>query len=146
MSPDTGSEALHGARQRRMVLGDALTEAERKAAAPSGTDTWRGDLAKAIELVRVALDDHVGEVEADDGLLNELREAEPRLIHAVDAVEAEHPPLVATVAAALTTIASDAGPEPVRAEVLEVLHAISRHRQRGADLVFEAYNVDISGH
>ncbi|MCP5028086.1 MAG: hypothetical protein GY929_17560 [Actinomycetia bacterium] len=147
MTDKTGSEALHGARERRMALGEALAGAESRAAAPAGAASWRDNLAEALALVGAALDDHVDEVEAGDGLLSELRAAEPRLIHAVDTIEAEHPPLVAAVASARNRVASSsAGVDEVRAEVLDVLAAISRHRQRGADLVYDAYNVDISGH
>ena len=35
--------------------------------------------------------------------------------------------------------------EAVRVAAVDVLGAISRHRQKGADLVWEAYSVDIGG-
>ena len=35
--------------------------------------------------------------------------------------------------------------EAIRESLVDVLRSISRHRQRGADLVYEAYHVDIGG-
>ena len=35
--------------------------------------------------------------------------------------------------------------QDVREEALGLLQAIARHRQRGADLIYEAYSVDIEG-
>jgi hypothetical protein len=36
------------------------------------------------------------------------------------------------------------GPERLRRAVTSLLGRLARHRQRGSDLVFEAYNVDIA--
>jgi hypothetical protein len=49
------------------------------------------------------------------------------------------------VSAAISQTKSEDAVDAIRAEVLELLLAVSRHRQRGADLVYEGYNVDIGG-
>jgi hypothetical protein len=138
------SDALREARARRLALGEAMTRAEQALAAPSGSPTWRDDVTAALSGVRDALDDHVSEVEGEEGLLAELRQLSPRLSSAITHLEQEHPGLCDDVEAALQAAPSAPVPE-VRAAVLDLLHAISRHRQRGADLVYEAYNVDIGG-
>jgi hypothetical protein len=40
---------------------------------------------------------------------------------------------------------ADAEPERLRRWGRDLLHRLSRHRQRGADLVYEAYATDIGG-
>jgi len=42
-------------------------------------------------------------------------------------------------------IAYDAWADEIRAELTTLLVALARHRQRGADLVYEAYDVDLGG-
>jgi hypothetical protein len=144
-SPSERRDALRSARQRRLALEDAIGRAERALAAPSGSPNWRSEVSRTLELVRVALDDHIVEVEAGDGLLPELRSLDPRFVNAADELEAEHPVLCEHVDKAREVLTSDASPPEIRRHVLDVLVALVRHRQRGADLVFEAYNVDIGG-
>jgi hypothetical protein len=39
----------------------------------------------------------------------------------------------------------DAFVDGLRSQLTEMLYALARHRQRGADLVYEAYDVDLGG-
>lgn len=142
--PAAGSAAVRGARERRLALGDAMTRTEQALTVPSGSPTWRQEVGDALAAVRAALDDHVSEVEGEAGLLDELRQLAPRLSAAAAQLEREHPPLCAQAEAALAAVPA-APVDEVRATALELLTALSRHRQRGADLVYEAYNVDIGG-
>lgn len=138
------TDALTGARRRRVALLEAIGRTEAALAAPTGSPTWRQDVVAALDLVRGALDEHITEVEAADGLLPELRRLDARFAHAVAVLEAEHPALCRQLDAALRS-AADAPAEEVRRRALDVLVALARHRQRGADLVYDAYNVDIGG-
>ncbi|MDH3682084.1 MAG: hypothetical protein OEV40_19290 [Acidimicrobiia bacterium] len=144
-SNDQRSEALRGAAQRRVELKQALSQVEIAAAAPSGDPGWRDRLLGQLELLRIALDQHVEEVEAPDGLLPELLAEAPRLANQIAVVQDEHPMLTRQVAAAIELATSSADIPRVRAEVLDALNAIVRHRQAGADLVYEGYSVDIGG-
>lgn len=144
--PEPGAEsgALRAARAHRLALGDAMTRAEQALAVPSGSPTWREAVTAALAGLREALADHVAEVEGEQGLLGELRQVAPRLGGPISHLEQEHPELRAAADTALE-VAPHAPVAEVRATVLDLLTAISRHRQRGADLVYEAYNVDIGG-
>lgn len=134
--------ALHGARLRRVALGEAMGRTELALTVPSASPSWRDGVIDALHHVRVALAEHVDEVEGAEGLLVELRQADPRLVSKVDQLEREHPQLVRAVDAALRSVEAEPV-EEARSTVLDLLLALSRHRQRGADLVYEAYNVDI---
>lgn len=53
--------------------------------------------------------------------------------------------MTAVIARAQADGADAVAPDALRSEVLDLLVAVARHRQRGADLVYEVHNVDIGG-
>ena len=142
---DPTTEALRAASERRVRLKSAVSSVERAAAAPSAKQGWRDELINQLEDLRIALDQHVDEVEGESGLLAELIQVAPRLVNKIDRVRDEHPGLVAQVAAAILSVKESDSPEHTRATVLDALVAIAQHRQKGADLVYEGYSVDIGG-
>jgi hypothetical protein len=142
---DPTTEALRAASERRIQLKVAVTNVERAAAAPSAKKGWRDDLIVELEDLRIALDQHVNEVEGERGLLAELTQFAPRLVNKIDRVRDEHPALETQVAEAIFSVKESESPDETRSTVLEALVSIARHRQKGADLVYEVYSVDIGG-
>ena len=136
--------ALEAARRRRSDLKNAISRTEAAAAAPAGDPSWRSTLQYELANLGRALQTHIAEVEADNGLLNQLRHDTPRLVNRIDRVGAEHPLLTSDMNTLLAS-EKDLGTEDLRAGVLAILLALVRHRQRGADLVWEGYSVDIGG-
>lgn len=151
MNPNDGHDheertaALQAAADKRVELKQALSQVEIAAASPSGESHWRDRLVLELEGLEAALDHHVEAVEAEDGLLAELTAAAPRLIKQIDDVRDEHPVLRRQVAEAIAAAKDRSDVGEIRAEVLDALNAIARHRQKGADLVYEGYEVDIGG-
>jgi hypothetical protein len=139
------SEALIAATARRVELKTAVSRVELSAAAPSALPSWRDDIVRELDDLRIALDQHVSEVEGPDGLLAELGEAAPRLINKIDRVRDEHPDLCRQCGNTIELAKQTSEVSQLRSSVLELLVAIARHRQHGADLVYEGYNVDIGG-
>ncbi len=137
--------ALEAARQRRVELKEAVSSVEIAASSPIGGPNWRSNLQTELESLRIALEQHVKEVEGAEGLLAQLRDDAPRLINKIDRVRDEHPELTQQVADAIASAKGSSGAEDLRSQVLAVLVSIVRHRQRGADLVYEGYHVDIGG-
>lgn len=140
------------ARRRRAPLRAAAGELERAISAPVGTGAvWRDRVRESLHSVRVALQHHIEDTEGASGLYIELRESAPRLTNLVILLEDEHSTLDAAIGDSLAALdglseefdTDDA--EPVRESVLFLLGKISRHRQKGADLVWRAYSVDIGG-
>ena len=141
-----------GARRRRGPLRDAASALELAIAAPIGTGPkWCHRVHARVKQVGAALEDHVVEVEGPSGLWDEIRVHAPRLIHMMDVMKAEHGKLRQMVAQLLDDVARIADQASkdeiaaVREKVVSLLGWIARHRQKGADLVYEAYNVDIGG-
>ena len=142
---DEEGDALRGARKRRFALLEAIGEVEVAMSAPAGEPNWYSQLEVRLLGLRLALDQHIDEVEGPEGLLAELLAESPRLANQIRRVEAEHPDLARQVDSAIDLVAAETEPGVVRATVIETLSALSRHRQQGADLVYEAYKVDIGG-
>lgn len=142
---DQEGDALRSARKRRYALQEAIGEVEQAVAAPAAEPTWHSQLEVRLLGLGLALGQHVEEVEGPDGLLAELMTEAPRLANHIRRVEAEHPVLTEQLAGVIDLVAAEAEAGVVRAAVMEVLSGLSRHRQQGADLVYEAYKVDIGG-
>jgi len=137
------------ARQRRHSLKDAMTHLETVVASPAGADHWVATVRTAMKKLALALKEHIEVTEGDEGLLEEILRHEPRFAAEVDLIRAEHEELEETLERAFLTLegtmtVGSKDPEPIRRRVMTVLGRLSLHRQRGADLVFEAYNVDIA--
>lgn len=135
------------ARERRKPLHDAAEELELAAAAPAGTgDVWKDRLRAALDDVKTALDDHVAKTEGPDGLYQELQDNAPRLSNDIDWLTADHARLYSRIETVRGLLDDDGfDVEEVRESIVGLLGAIVRHRQIGADLVYEAYHVDIGG-
>ena len=139
-----------GARRRRRPLRDAASALELAAAAPAGTGPkWCHRVHIGVKRVSGALEGHVVEVEGPSGLWNDIRVDAPRLIPMMETLKVEHDTLrkvVAQLLEDLTRITDKASKDEiaaVREKVVLLLGRITRHRQKGADLVYEAYMVDI---
>lgn len=141
---DDAEAALDAARQRRVELKRAVSEVEIAAAGAAADPTWRDDLRVALDGLLEAFDHHVDEVEGHDGLLDEMVLKAPRLSKRADRLRDEHPELRSQIVD-VTGIVAASDVDEVRSRALDVLVAIARHRQAGADLVYDAYNVDIGG-
>jgi hypothetical protein len=152
---DRNREVLAAVRVRRDDLYDSLLELERALAVPAGDHAreWAGDVGSVVERLRSVLDAHVAGTEAEGGFFDDVRDQSPQLLHAVEVLKAEHRPLVDATAALADRIAAlgvdagtdaDAAVDDVRDQAVELIRDLLRHRHRGAELVYDAYSVDVS--
>ena len=140
------ADALGEARERRAGLRSALGEVERSLASPAAgrSEAWIKTLAGDLTRLSEALDLHISSSEAPGGLLDDVLESEPRLAHKVDRARREHRELRYRMDRAMASLDGDGAEIPqLRERVVEVLAGIVRHRHLGADLVYEAFSVDI---
>lgn len=141
--------ALAAIRVRRDSLLDAILDLEQSLAAPSTDRTrlWAADVATSLGALRGVLEAHVTDTERDDGLFQELSVEEPRLIRAIDRMRADHVTLTTTadeLAERLGRVGDGTDVDAIRAAGLDLIRALLVHRHRGSELVYEAYNVDLS--
>jgi hypothetical protein len=123
-----------------------MARVEEAVSKPRSAVGWIDLVASALTELRAVWLAHVDEVEGDEGLLADVIEAAPRLSGAVQEIKVEHRTIGAQVEAIATVVGASPAPEAelVRRRVMSLLGHLTRHRQHGADLVYEAYNVDIS--
>lgn len=144
--PDPGLAEI---RERRLSLRTAMSGLESALATPPAgqIEGWHEAVAQTALEVQANLEEHVTTSEGPDGFHGEVLEAAPRLAHAVDVLVRDH--LAATALVAKIVAASQHPPtqdvEVVREQGTELLALLSRHRQRGADLIYEAYEYDLGG-
>lgn len=140
--------ALEAAARRRRELREALVAFEGALASPiRDRVTWRDEVADALEALGQAFEDHVSETEASGGLYDEMRDIAPQLGAKSGRLREEHPAITAALVEASARLAAppadDADADAARDELQRLMGRIVRHRQHGADLVWEAYRVDI---
>ena len=145
--------ALGEAKKRRQTLHDAIVHLEMAISSPAAgrAPDWSAQVAKDLVGVRDAFEQHVIVTEYPGWLYEEILERGPRLAGSVKRLQDEHPTITDSVAAVVERldegeVETDAWPpDNARNDLQRMIGAVVRHRQKGADLVWEAYNVDIGG-
>jgi hypothetical protein len=109
---------------------------------------WAPGVETSLGRLRLRMHRHVQATEGPEGFHREMISAAPRLSHAVDLAVREHglvTDLLGELADALSRVEGDDDIGELRAKGTRVLALLARHRQRGADMVFEAYQCDLGG-
>ena len=140
--------ALEVAARRRRELREALVAFEGALASPMRDRvTWHAEAKDALESLGHAFEDHVAATEAGGGLYDEMREKSPHLRTKANRLREEHPAITAALIDATTRLAAppadEADAEGIRDELQRLMGRIVKHRQHGADLVWDAYAIDI---
>lgn len=143
MSTETVNELMTTSRHRS-VLRDAMVELESSVSGPSAAPGWRENVASALTHLGQALEAHIAEAESPGGHLSTILDTEPHLTAAVTGILDSHAALRARLASAVAAV-EDAAPDSrlIRRRVSLLLWSLIRHRQEGAELIYDAYNVDI---
>jgi hypothetical protein len=147
------TRALEEARQRRKTLHDSLVALEVAISSPASgrIPDWTAVVLKDMVGVRDAFDQHIVVTEKPDGLYEEILGRAPRLEHAIGKLKGEHPDIqeaITMLVARLEQVEIGGVEWPLddaRDDMQRFIGRVIRHRQKGADLVWEAYNVDIGG-
>jgi hypothetical protein len=150
---DELTPALSEARQRRQTLHDALVHLEIAISSPATEriPAWTDLVTKEMVGVRDAFEQHVLVTEKPGGLYEEIITRAPRLDGTIRRLKDEHPEISDRVAAMVTRLdeaeigSPDWPLDGARDDLQRLIGTVIRHRQKGADLVWEAYNVDIGG-
>jgi hypothetical protein len=147
METDPGLESL---RRHRAELRDSMTALEQALAAPAGdrSGTWAERANVALVELSADIREHIAVTEGPDGLYPGLLVTAPRLCNSVASLTREHVEIKGMADGLLTRMSEPivgTDVEAVRELAIALLAKLSRHRQRGADLVYEAYQTDIGG-
>ena len=155
--PGAQRAPLDAVRGQRRSLRKALVAVEDALAAPVHADgsgrqerAWAVGLREAVEQLSEVFALHVEVTEGPGGLYEDLLEVTPRLDNTVRRFRAEHAAIRTILDAELARLgtALDGGQvdlEQSRRRLTRLLGRLVLHRQEGADLIYEAYQVDIGG-
>ena len=149
--PSSSDQAfLEDLRRHRAELRESMSALEDALAAPVTADRARWAQRVHVALVELSGDfrEHIDITEGPDGLYRDLLETAPRLSGAVASLTGEHVLISGQVDNMLAPVtAPDVIEDVDRVRDLgtELLGRLVRHRQRGSDLVFDAYDFDIGG-
>lgn len=141
---------LDAVRRRRAELKESLNGLE-AALAASGSDLsviWGERVHDRVALLQRDFDEHIAVTEGPDGLHAAILAGDLRLANAVEALTGDHAVIADEIEALLEETEPPVTPaqvDVVREQGLRLLARIARHRQKGADLVYEAYDTDLGG-
>lgn len=134
--------------QQRERLRDALVAFEDalSSAGPRRAAAWAEGVVQCILRVEAEFHSHIDFTEQEDGLYDDILEVAPRLAHRVDQLRQEHNEITIALSDCLTRV--ELVPNTAHADWVAarrddcnaLLGRLVRHRQRGADLVYEAYS------
>jgi len=117
---------------------------------------WRDQVSERLTGLRRAFAEHVGATEGPDGLYHQLVAQAPRLVPGVHGLVRDHRELLDAMEglerrfcpeaeAASEPESGDPDVDQLRGWARQLIRELYEHRQRGADLVYEAYGTDIGG-
>ena len=140
--------ALESAARRRRELREALVSFEGALSSPlRDRETWRRMVLERLDVLRAAFEVHVRETESEGGLYDEMAELAPHVSGKASRLREDHAPISGLIGDAYRGLAApfpaDADLDQLRDDLQRLMGRIVRHRQQGADLVWEAYAVDI---
>jgi hypothetical protein len=130
---------LEAVRVRRAELRETLDALEDVLSTDTAT---RGELDVALERLSAEFALHVEVTEGPNGLHQAILAGDLRLANQVDALAAEHAEIAAAIDA---LIAAPGGVAQLRQPAEALVAQLVKHRQRGAELIYEAYETDIGG-
>lgn len=143
------AEYLSRVRSERAELGQSMAALESALAEPEDADVSRRRVRAALTELAHDLRAHVELSESSQGIYSELRDTAPRLSTRIDAQLTEHPVMLAEVDRLLAERDDGLADEDAVAEhrlaAEALLQTLARHRRRGADLLYEAWDVDLGG-
>jgi hypothetical protein len=152
-APGSAPADLEAVRGQRRSLRRALSALEDALAAPmAGHERdWVAKLLRTLEHLSEVFEHHVEVTEGPGGLYEDVLDMAPRLDNVIRRFRIDHEAIRAGIAADRARLQArglgDATVdlEPVRRRLTRLLGRLVRHRQQGAELIYEAYAVDIGG-
>ena len=136
-------------RRRRAELRESMNALEQALAAPAPgrLGTWAQGIHAALGELSADFREHIDITEGPNGLYRGLLTTAPRLSNAVARLTREHAQIRVLVDDLLARVSAAEVNDADRLRDLgtALLAKLARHRQRGSDLLYEAYESDIGG-
>lgn len=113
---------------------------------PGRAADWWLEVGAAIGGLRAEWARHVAATEAPGGLFDDVLDQAPWLAHAVGKLRGEHVDIADAIDSLAASDPDDGAGDgaAIRAAGLDLLGRLAHHRHLGADLLHEAYTVDVA--
>ncbi|MEX2557727.1 MAG: hypothetical protein WEB06_19110 [Actinomycetota bacterium] len=147
-TPEGSIGLLEASRSYRRDCRQAITDLESSLEAPVAKRTidWRLKVIASLSALRGSFYDDVSFSEGPGGLLEDVMIRATHLAHDVEKLRIEQRKLVLALDAELgRAMLVTETPDVTRARLRALIQRLFRHRQHAADLVHDAYEVDIGG-
>lgn len=143
-------DELDAVRVRRAELRESLSFLERCLAAPASgrAVVWGEAVHDALSTLGRDFTAHIEVTEGPDGLHQSILARDLRLTNAVTTLTNEHAQMAAEIAELVAGSEPPVGEQDtdeLRERATRLLGQLVRHRQTGADLVYEAFHTDVGG-
>jgi hypothetical protein len=151
MDPSVSTHVeLDAVRIRRAELRENINAMERALAAPAKgrAVVWGEGVHAGLVMVADDFGAHVEVTEGPGGLHQAILAGDLRLFNAVETLTGEHAQIAEEIAGLVADSQAPVTPgdvDDLRERATHLLGHLVRHRQRGADLIYEAYETDIGG-
>ncbi len=150
IATESKNAELDAVRIRRAELRESLSFLEYCLAAPASgrAVVWGETVHDALVTIAGDFGAHVEVTEGPDGLHHSILSRDLRLTNAVMALTAEHAGMaeeIATLVADSEAPVSGEDVDALRERATRLLGHLVRHRQTGADLIYEAFHTDVGG-
>lgn len=140
------SASLIAALASRERLKGRLNAVGRAVGSPVGSGRrWILRVRRELAGLAAVLDEHIDETERVDGVFSEILAVAPRHAREVERLTREHTDLRAECTRLERLAEAGTSALSLRYRVHQLLRRFEEHRHRGADLVFEAFGVDLGG-
>lgn len=142
---------LRSVKRHRSDLKRTMTALEGVLARPIGSDAgaWLDAVRHRLADLQDAFDNHIRVHEGPDSFHADIVRSQPHLTPHVVSLQRDHHRLTVQLMGLSDMIERHTSPRDVVYEVrtlgTDLIHQFARHRQKGADIVWEAFNFDVGG-
>jgi hypothetical protein len=128
-----------------MELLGGIQRMEHAIQTPVGDPAWRPAMTRAVAQLKAAFAEHVEVTEGPSGLYAEVLDDAPRLASHLNDLVGHHRSVCTALDELEGRLEEPHSPEAVRWQADRLVREVWQHRQRGADLLYEAYETDLGG-
>jgi hypothetical protein len=128
-----------------MELLGGIQRMEHAIQTPVGDPAWRPAISRAVAQLKAAFAEHVEVTEGPAGLYAGVLDDAPRLASYLNDLVGDHRSVWTALDELEGRLRRPESPEDVRWHAARLIHEVWQHRQRGADLLYEAYETDLGG-
>lgn len=137
------TERVTDVHRRRQPLQDAAHRLDEALCRPIDQEDWLTRVSDALDVVEHRLDDHIDSVVGDGGMYDEIRDIAPQLDNRLRSLQADHATIKGLIDQTRADIELGLDRDAVRSSAMMLLSRLARHCQKTADLIYEAYTIDI---